>query len=101
MSDWYLDPPDEDEAPNCPACKNGYGEHLTSNSLIMLFECDECGHRWVEEIAQDPSPEDYDTIPYEYAPVFPEHCPHGKAWHECNPCMMTADLAYIAARETR
>jgi hypothetical protein len=100
MADWYLDPPDECEAPNCPECKAGYGEQLTRNEQIAVFECDDCGHRWSEPVEQDPCPEDFDVIPYVYVPMFPKHCPHGKEWHECDACMFAADLAYNAARES-
>jgi hypothetical protein len=31
----------------------------------------------------------------------PQLCPHGKQFHECNPCMVASDLAYDAARENR
>lgn len=50
MRDWWNDPPDEGESPQCPKCNEGAGEIITlygaDGDAGQCFQCDECGYRW-------------------------------------------------------
>jgi hypothetical protein len=88
----------------CPACDDGYGEYLTGNRMIHLFECSECGHRWsmpAQEDADDPEDVQLSDEELFAAPQYPGRCPHGREWGECGDCDYLGDLAYDAARERR
>ena len=108
MNDWYLDPPEFDEGPECPECEDGLGDWVGTWPGGEIFECDCCGHQW--QIALEPDYYEPD-IPQLTEAELEEHtkaiaeanrlCPHGREWSECNACMVAGDLAYDAARERR
>ena len=107
-SDWYLDPPDEPDGPNCPVCEDGWGDYISSTGENDLYRCDECGHEWSVPAAADwdlPDKEETEESDDESLRILWEDqnklCPHGIPWAECNDCMIASDLAYDANREGR
>lgn len=105
MNDWWNDPPEVEEPPECPECEDGFADPESYEELDgkAFMTCDHCGHRWEIPIEPDPGPEDF-ADPEEgvdFCPDPPEHCPHGREWGECSACDHEGDLAYDAARESR
>lgn len=94
-SDWYLDPPDYPDVPEC--CDE---EMECFEDGVCL--CSKCGLRLEPCPDYDPGPTDY--VDVELPDDFfegPEHCPHGNAWGSCDACDYLSDLAYDASRERR
>lgn len=93
-SDWYLDPPESPEPPEC--C--GDEMECFKDGVCLCSHCglriDTCVPDW------DPGPEPIVELPDDFYEG-PEHCPHGKPWGDCDACDHLSDLAYDAARERR
>lgn len=94
MRDFWNDPPEYPEAPEC--CEDEM-EINDDGSCV----CAHCGKR-IEppkeyedsEVFQDVElPDDYFKGP--------EKCPHGREWTDCDACDYLSDLAYDAARESK
>ena len=107
MNDWYLDPPNEPEVPEC--C--GDETVLFPDGVCV---CEHCGLRYA------PVPDPYDgyeppdvelpehgccacgtPTPYVYCDKCAEtvKCAHGNKPGECGVCDYEEDLAYTASRE--
>lgn len=95
----WLDPPEYDEGPRCPNCKDGYGDYLTGNSMVSVYGCEDCLHRWLEPVDQAYEYDEPDIEPGFFSA--PPTCPHGQSWGECDACDRASDHAYDAAREAR
>lgn len=93
MNDWYNDPPDYPEPPEC--C--GEMMDVTEDGACV---CSMCGARIEPAAEYDPGPEPVIELPDDYF-AGPERCPHGNEWGECDPCDHLGDLAFDAARERR
>jgi hypothetical protein len=102
MNDYWNDPPDYPEPPECPNDKqncDGSGEYLYDGKTGMVFSCDTCGYQWVIPFPADPEPESEGTFTYEVNET-PVPCPHGKL-ESCDACDHLSDIAYDTARENR
>lgn len=89
MNDWYNDPPEEPETPEC--C----GEEMNVKEDGTAF-CACC----FRTITPEPEPEELEgegmgDLP---PPEPPAKCPHGNEWNDCNACYVASDLAYDASR---
>lgn len=103
MRDYWNDPPEELEAPECPECHEGYGDEVECEGDKLTFTCDTCGHKWEDEIEIDVEPPEVigpEDIEEDY-PRVPPKCPHGNELGECSHCDHEGDLAYDAVRERR
>jgi hypothetical protein len=93
-SDWWNDPPDYPEPPEC--CDDAM--EVFDDGVCLCSHCglriDTCVPDW------DPGPEPIVELPDDFWDG-PEHCPHGKLWGDCDACDHLSDLAYDAARERR
>ena len=93
MRDYWNDPPEEPEPPEC--C----GEMCEVTDDGIAF-CPKCGKRFERE----PEPL-YDTLEEKEEaygePIAPALCPHGNEWGACDPCDHEGDIAFDAARERR
>ena len=103
MSDYWNDPPELPESPNCPNDKedcDGSGEYLYDGKTGMVFSCEKCAYQWVIPFPVDPEPiqeiEEIESIKDDS----PHPCPHGKL-ESCDACDHLSDLAYDSARERR
>ena len=47
MNDYWNDPPESPEPPECSECKMGFGDHIADVETGMLMECDNCRNRWI------------------------------------------------------
>jgi len=90
MNDYWNDPPESPEPPEC--C-----DEIMDVEENGACVCAKCGSR--VEPAPDIEMPDADPLAHE-ATVAPR-CPHGNEWHECDPCAVASDLAYDAWRESR
>ena len=95
MNDYWNDPPDDCEPPEC--C----GELMDVNETTGVCTCSIC-----KKVIEPDCP-DYDIKPIEDIecdlPEYegPAECPHGKIWGECDTCDHESDIAFDAARERR
>lgn len=93
MNDHHLDPPEEEEAPEC--C--GYEMVIDNDGTARCLEC-------LNTITPQPDIEplwesnEIFEIPEDDGPTL---CPHDRAWVDCDACYHASDLAYDAAREGR
>lgn len=99
MNDYWNDPPEYDEPPEC--CGD-IMEQLEDGTLV----CEHCGKRY--EPAQDIELVDECSAngicfidAEEYAQAQQPFCPHGNAWGSCDACDYASDLAYDAERERK
>ena len=95
MQDYWNDPPDEPELPEC--C----GEVMEYDVLTDTCKCSICERKI--ESAPDIEPIDepkLEELPDDFFSG-PPLCPHGKEWTDCGACDHASDLAYDAARESR
>ena len=90
MTDYYNDPPEIDEMPEC--C----GEYMEPDQMGSCV-CYICGK--VIEPAPDIEPADLlvgtDPEPENYT------CPHGLTWLECDTCFDDGGFAFDVARERK
>ena len=95
-SDWYLDPPEEPDIPEC--CDD---EMECFEDGVCL--CSQCGLRLAPAPEWDPGPGSNWELPDDFEAGFegPEKCPHNNEWGSCDHCDYLSDLAYDAAREKR
>ena len=92
MNDYWNDPPDHPEPPEC--C--GDIMDVPEDGACL---CPKCGKRIepqqdIEPISDVPE-EDFGNIPE------PETCPHGNAFGDCDACDHAGDIAFDSAREQR
>jgi hypothetical protein len=94
MNDYWNDPPDEPEPPEC--C-----EEIMEVDEAGICRCALCGK--TIEPQEDIEPRDEVTEPWPDYTEPPENdlCPHGKEWTACDACDYASDIAYDAAREQR
>ena len=93
MNDYWNDPPEYDEPPEC--CED-IMQQLEDGTCV----CEHCSKRI--EPAQDIEPVDIEPWPpLEEMPEMPAQCPHGREWGSCDACDHASDIAYDAARERR
>lgn len=92
MNDYWNDPPDGPEWPEC--CDQEMEIDEAGNCA-----CKVCGSRIDAPVEPELEPDlpDPDIQPPEPDPI----CPHGNERHECDHCAYLSDLAYDAARESR
>ncbi len=103
MTDWYLDPP---EVPELPECCGDVMEDTGDGGCT----CAHCGRR--VDPPEDPTPEEIaammlaSALPDPWDEGWPDDepprsptCPHGHEWGSCATCDHESDLAYDAARE--
>ncbi len=92
MNDWYNDPPDYPEPPEC--C----GEIMDVDGNVLV--CSICSKR--EEITYpdypETPPDPVEDLPDDFY-AGPERCPHGNEWTDCGTCYHLGDIAYDANRE--
>lgn len=108
MRDYWNDPPDYPEPPECPNDKGppcqGSGEYLYDGKTGMVFSCDTCGYQWIIPFPVDPEPEpemsSAELAELEAMRDEPRPCPHGKL-DQCDACDYLGDIAYDAQREQR
>ena len=89
MTDYWNDPPEE---PEIPECCHAEMEVLGNGSLL----CGVCKHRIDPQPDPEPMPE---PVLADCVPVAGP-CPHGNLG-PCDKCDYLADLAYDASREQR
>ncbi|MCK9434333.1 MAG: hypothetical protein M0R32_05805 [Candidatus Cloacimonetes bacterium] len=93
MNDYWNDPPEELEPPDCSAC----GEIMNIQEDGSCI-CVRCG--FILQPPEDPMLEELKDMEEIYdAPPPPTQCPHGQPWAECNDCMIAGDQAYDSKRE--
>ena len=93
MTDWYNDPPEEAEMPEC--C----GREMIVDAAGECL-CEVCGGKLeAEKDGFLPAPQEIWPPADEEPPAGPALCPHGEEWGECAPCDHASDLAFDAARE--
>jgi hypothetical protein len=102
MQDYWNDPPEEYEPPEC--CDSYMG--CTPEGVLF---CEQCGKRI------EPDPGDMCSVleaemelyweeeERYHSRAFEEHskCPHGNEWHDCSHCDFLSDIAYTASKERR
>lgn len=93
MNDYWNDPPEQDECPEC--CD----EYMHYDDVSNTLTCVLCGK--VVKINQDSGPEP-DNFNEDLGDVIKAEqvCPHGKKG-ECGACDHLSDIAYDSAREMR
>jgi hypothetical protein len=94
MQDFWNDPPETPEPPEC--C----GDYMDVDEKTGACSCPKCGKR-IEppaDIGPDPEPEVSEAWPPDDLPPEPVTCPHGNKPSECNDCCVASDFAYDAAR---
>ncbi len=91
MNDYWNDPPEYPEPPEC--C--GDEMNVTEDGTCV---CAKCGKR----IEPQPDIEPFGDVPEESFGNIPQstECPHGKT-HSCDACDTASDIAYDTAREGR
>jgi len=106
MNDWYNDPQDEADPPQCPHCQQW-------DTLVAgdgkFADCLNCGKSF--KLPEEP---DYSDAEIERSQALIEEvlgpeevrnlenqrtCPHGNPWGECDACDHEGDVAFDAARE--
>jgi DNA-directed RNA polymerase subunit RPC12/RpoP len=96
VNDYWNDPPEQDEGPQCPYCG------IPLNPFGALFQCSECGHIMIvkaqPEIAPEPEPAEPITWDDRMIPMGGK-CPHGNEWFSCDACDHASDIAYDSNRE--
>jgi hypothetical protein len=92
VNDHHLNPPDDEEVPEC--C--GYEMHIDNDGTAL---CLECHYRIEPPPCPDPLWESNEI--FEIEEEGPTRCPHDRAWVDCDACYHASDLAYDAAREGR
>lgn len=91
MNDYWNDPPEQPELPEC--C----GEIMTDQD-DGTCRCEQCG-RILEQEEPDYEPEpEFAPLP-DPEPLPEQACPHGLMWLDCEPCQHASELAVDAARE--
>lgn len=95
MRDYWNDPPEAPEAPQC--C----GDFMTVEASGAAV-CPTCRRR----IDPPPDPEPPEDVSSAELPGLgealrdrPHRCPHGNAWEHCDPCDRAGDFAFDANRE--
>jgi len=98
MNDYWNDPPESPETPEC--C----GDFMDYDEKTGACTCPTCGKHVEPE--PDIEPPDDEPSDAEIAAWFaanpspvPDRCPHGGEWGDCAHCDHASDLAYDAARE--
>ena len=95
MNDYWNDPPDYPESPEC--CE----EEMEVNDDGDC-KCLKCGAvievQWDIEPPSEPSEL---WPPENEAPPESEKCPHGNDWGDCGACDHLSDIAYDSYREDR
>jgi len=92
MQDYWNDPPECPEVPEC--CDQ---EMTVSENGDCL--CETCGQIIERESDIEPMPDNEEPIDFKETET--DECPHGKKWGECDACDHASDIAFDAARERR
>lgn len=90
MNDYWNDPPEVPEPPEC--C----GYLMTAREDGSLV-CENCSR--VIEPTPDIEPPELEEAREELPPA--DECPHGKQFGDCGECDYRGDIEYDAARERR
>ena len=103
MQDYWNDPPEQPETPDCSksGC-GGVGDWVRDTPQGQVVRCCQCGTEQVVEWDVDPEdagPQDQETEIDPTPPEQPARCPHGAEWGDCGACDHLGDLEYDAARE--
>lgn len=94
MSDYWNDPP---EAPELPEC---CGDYMAFNESAGECRCPRCGRVVLPEADAPELELEQPEVPGDLlAPPPPPACPHGNAWGSCHHCDAESDRAFDAARE--
>jgi hypothetical protein len=95
MNDYWNDPPEYLELPEC--C----GEEMEVNDDGDC-KCLKCG-AFTEAQPDIEPPEEVSELcaPKTDKPPESDHCCHGKKWGDCDTCDYLSDIAFDAAREGR
>ena len=120
MNDWYLDPPEDADLPECKLASTtgceGVGDALQQTLYTnYIMRCSDCGAQWLMPIPIDyQEPPDADCAANAAANAAANKtlyaanaangvgiCPHGLEHGTCDACDYLSDLAYDAAREDR
>ena len=124
MNDWYLDPPEDLDLPECKLASTtgceGVGDALQQTlydwqgALIptyYIMRCSDCGGQWLMPIPidyQEPPDADCAASAAANKSLYAANaangvgiCPHGMEHGTCDACDYLSDLAFDAAREDR
>jgi hypothetical protein len=86
MTDFWNDPPETPEPPQC--C----GDYMDFDETSGNCSCPTCGK------IIEPEPEMLEPWPNDEE-ITHSLCPHGIEMAECNDCMIASDFAFDASRE--
>lgn len=92
MHDYWNDPPEYPEPPECCDQEMTVDESGTCR-------CEVCGKTIEPEPDIEPPPTNEEPIDFKEPET--DECPHGKEWVDCGACDHASDLAFDAARERR
>lgn len=94
MNDYWNDPPEFEEAPECCGEMMELGKETD-------FVCSVCG-KTLYETPDEPDPAAWEDVqPWEGLEYDSEMCRHGNEWNARNACAYESDIAYDAMRERR
>ena len=98
MNDYWNNPTEDFGVPECESC----GADMTINQDGSAT-CPECGFHICakcnpHDIGAPEDEQGLENIEDFVTPPPPGRCPHGQPWAECDPCMVTSDMAYDAKR---
>ena len=116
MNDWYLDPPEDPDLPECKLASTtgceGVGDALQQTLCTnYIMRCSDCGAQWLMPILidyQEPPDADCAASAAANKSLYAANaangvgiCPHGIEHGTCDACDYLSDLAFDAAREDR
>jgi hypothetical protein len=93
MKDYWNDPPEYPEAPEC--C-----DDEMEISEDGRCSCPHCGKVIEPQTEYDPGPKPIVELPEDYYFTGPDECLHGNHG-DCDACDYLSDIAFDAARENR
>ena len=113
MNDYWNDPPDEPDPPQCPrdGCEGWSDpEKERIEDGVLMCECDSCTQKWFIEPEPEYGPPEWECDEcgnkypcecMEEEKMEPEKCPHGNKPENCDHCDFLGDIAFDSAREAR